>query len=172
MWPLLYVWDNTVTFLLSLSACWIKWRAIFELSVTAWQHSYIVRVTPILSSLPPSWLLKCVAGGRKQTARVWLTFISEHLHTLQLFTNLLGIFYFLVHLWNIFQRGLDFSFSCWKKMALRQDSDKEPRIELFIKVSCSSFKFELVGYLNSNKVSTFFRIVGSNIKYKNIIYLW
>jgi len=24
-------------------------------------------------------------------------------------------------------------------MALRQDSDKEPRIELFIKVSCSTF---------------------------------
>lgn len=97
-----------------LSACWIKWRAIFERSVTAWQHSYIVRVTPILSSLPPSWLLKCVARGRKQTARVWQTFISEHLHTLQLFTNLLGIFYFLVHLWNIFHWGLDFSFSCWK----------------------------------------------------------
>lgn len=145
MWPLLHVCDNPVTFLLSVSACWIKWKAIFELSDTAWQHSYIVRVTPILSILPPSWLLKCVCGGRKQKARVWPTFISERLHTLQPCTNLWGNFYCLVDLWNNFHRGLELSksFSCRKEMALRLDSDKEPRIELFIKVSCSMLKLKL-----------------------------
>lgn len=60
-------------------------------------------------------------------------------------------------------------------MALRQDSDKEPRIELFIKVSCSTFTrvgqillFQ-IKHFNLNKVTTF-SDVGSNkpnIKYKN-----
>ncbi len=131
MWPLLHVWDNTVTFLPSVNACWMKWKAIFELSVTFWQQRYIVEVTPILSSLPPSWLLKSVAGGRQQTARVWLTF--THYSCLPSFRGSSTLWSFVEYFSR--RSGLTKVVFLLKKMALRQDSDKEPRIELFIKVS-------------------------------------